>query len=211
MVKRESRPGRLNLPWLAAAVAAVCLLCIAQSAFAGSLVGWGDNRYGQATPPAGADFIAIAAGGYHGLALKQDGSIVGWGRNDDGQASPPAGNTYIAIAAGMDYGLALTVGRSGSTPIVGWGLNQYGQATPPSGNDFVAIAAGNDHGLALKYTCMYLLAGDLNDDCKVDFADCAVISADWLIDADLLDFAIMAENWLIDCDLTPADPACIPK
>lgn len=43
--------------------------------------------------------------------------------------------------------------------------------------------------------CEYALAGDLNNDCKVDF----------------LDFAIMATNWLIDCDQTPGDPACIPK
>jgi len=43
--------------------------------------------------------------------------------------------------------------------------------------------------------CLYALVGDLNDDCKVDW----------------LDFALMAENWLIDCNLTPGDPACIPK
>ena len=45
----------------------------------GSIVGWGYNDYGQATPPEGNDFIAIAAGYEHSLALKSDGSIVGWG------------------------------------------------------------------------------------------------------------------------------------
>jgi hypothetical protein len=40
-----------------------------------------------------------------------------------------------------------------------------------------------------------VLAGDLNNDCKVDFSD----------------LAIMASHWLIDCDLNPSDPACIPK
>ena len=43
--------------------------------------------------------------------------------------------------------------------------------------------------------CNYLLVGDVNDDCRFDMAD----------------FAIMAENWLIDCDLEPLNPACIPK
>lgn len=43
--------------------------------------------------------------------------------------------------------------------------------------------------------CEYALAGDLNNDCKVDFRD----------------FAVMATNWLIDCDQTPGDPACVPK
>ena len=37
----------------------------------GSIVGWGYNRYGQATPPDGNDFIAISAGGYHSLALQR--------------------------------------------------------------------------------------------------------------------------------------------
>ncbi|MBL7152181.1 MAG: hypothetical protein ISS79_00570 [Phycisphaerae bacterium] len=43
--------------------------------------------------------------------------------------------------------------------------------------------------------CEYALAGDLNNDCKVDF----------------LDFARMAENWLIDCQANPSNPACVPK
>ena len=41
--------------------------------------------------------------------------------------------------------------------------------------------------------CDYKLVGDINHDCKVDLAD----------------FAMMSENWLIDCNLDPGDPACI--
>ncbi|MBN1392082.1 MAG: hypothetical protein JW947_04685, partial [Sedimentisphaerales bacterium] len=99
------------------------------------------------------DFVAVAAGYYHSLALKSDGTIVGWG------------------------------------------YDGYGQATPPAGNDFVAVAAGGYHSLALKHVCQFLLAGDLNDDCKVDLSD----------------FAVMGTNWLIDCDTNPSDPACVPK
>jgi len=43
--------------------------------------------------------------------------------------------------------------------------------------------------------CQYELFGDLNNDCKVDFYD----------------FAMMAANWLIDCNINPSDPACTPK
>jgi hypothetical protein len=43
--------------------------------------------------------------------------------------------------------------------------------------------------------CEYYLAGDLNDDCRVDF----------------LDVATFAANWLIDCNTTPEDAACVPK
>ena len=40
---------------------------------------WGDNSEGQATVPAGLSGVtAIAAGGFHSLALKSDGTVVGW-------------------------------------------------------------------------------------------------------------------------------------
>jgi hypothetical protein len=112
----------------------------------GVLVGWGYNSAGQATPPDGNDYIVIAAGEYHGLALKSDGSIVGWGNNTAGQATPPAGNDYVGITAGYQHSLALKSDGS----IVGWGNSGSGQITPPAGNDYVAITAGPDHGLALK-------------------------------------------------------------
>jgi alpha-tubulin suppressor-like RCC1 family protein len=35
----------------------------------GSIVGWGENEDGQANPPDGNDFVAIAAGYDHSLAL----------------------------------------------------------------------------------------------------------------------------------------------
>ena len=43
--------------------------------------------------------------------------------------------------------------------------------------------------------CAYVLAGDLDNNCKVDFYD----------------LAKMAANWLIDCDTNPNDPACVPE
>jgi len=114
----------------------------------GSIVGWGQNSDGQATAPEGNDFVAIAAGTCHSLALKSDGSIVGWGYNGYGQATPPSGNDFVALAAGSGHSLALKSDGS----IVGWGLslNSYNQASPPAGTNFVAIAAGNYHSLALK-------------------------------------------------------------
>jgi hypothetical protein len=36
----------------------------------GSIVGWGDDYDGQATPPDGNDYVAIAAGVWHSLALR---------------------------------------------------------------------------------------------------------------------------------------------
>ncbi|MHC4573628.1 MAG: RCC1 domain-containing protein [Planctomycetota bacterium] len=108
---------------------------------------WGEDYYRrQATPPDGNDYMAIAAGAWHSLALKSDGSIVGWGNNDFGQATPPAGNDYVATASGYWHSLALKSDGS----IAGWGYDANGQATPPDGNDYVGIAAGWYHSLALR-------------------------------------------------------------
>ena len=35
--------------------------------------------------------VAVAAGGYHSLALKSDGTVVAWGYNYFGQSTVPAG------------------------------------------------------------------------------------------------------------------------
>lgn len=56
----------------------------------GSVVGWGDNKYGQATNQKG-PFIAISAGKYHSLGLQPDGSVVGWGDNKNGRATNQTG------------------------------------------------------------------------------------------------------------------------
>jgi hypothetical protein len=104
----------------------------------------------------------------------------------------PSPNTgFTAVAGGEQFSLGLKQDSS----IVAWGWNEWGQCNvPPSNTGFIAIAAGGYHSVGLKYYCAYKLAGDQNDDCKVDFHD----------------FAIMAERWLIDCYANPSDPDCLP-
>ena len=112
----------------------------------GSIRGWGDNSHDQLKFPGGDDYVQIAAGYSHGLALKSDGSIVGWGDNELGQTNCPAGNDFVQVAGGMHHSLALKSDGS----IVGWGGNGSGQISCPAGNDFVQVAAGDYHSLALK-------------------------------------------------------------
>ena len=112
------------------------------------VVAWGDNGDGQTTVPSGlSNVVAIAAGGYHSLALTAEGRVVAWGDNGCGQTTVPSGlSNVVAIAAGGDHSLALTAeGR-----VVAWGYNWYGQTNVPSGlSNVVAIAAGGCHSLAL--------------------------------------------------------------
>lgn len=72
----------------------------------GSVVGWGWDICGQATPPADTDFIAIAGGGYHSLVLKSDGSLIAWG-GSEGAKNVPSGNDFVAISSGEEHNLTL--------------------------------------------------------------------------------------------------------
>jgi hypothetical protein len=98
----------------------IALLLAAQyalgpQAHAGSVVGWGSNFTGQIDVPDGNDFVAVAAGAYHSIALKADGSIVGWGDNWVGQATPPSTNDFVDVG-----GISTTVyWDDGNTPWVG--------------------------------------------------------------------------------------------
>jgi hypothetical protein len=113
-----------------------------EPAFAGEIVAWGNNII----VPNGDDFIAIAGGAYHNLALKSDGSLMAWGDNGFGQCNVPVGNDFVAIAGGFWFSLAL---RSDGS-LVAWGYNGNGECDVPAGNDFVAVAAGFVHNLALN-------------------------------------------------------------
>ncbi|GFE58101.1 hypothetical protein AOG1_19810 [Geobacter sp. AOG1] len=157
----------------------------------GSAWAWGFNSNGQVgdnsttnrlAPTqvsglgAGAGVIAVAAGSYHTLALKDDGSVWAWGSNANGQLGdnsttqrlvpvqvyglgPGAG--VIAVAAGGNFSLALKSDGS----VWAWGQNTLGQLgdnsntqriTPVqvtnlgSNSGVIKVAAGSLHSLALK-------------------------------------------------------------
>ena len=138
--------GRRAAP-LGAVVLLLCALvgiapagAAAATSDTGTVVGWGSDYFGEASPPAGLTGVtAIAANGSRSLALKGDGTVVAWGSNWGGYSSPPTGLTGVtAIAAGFSHSLAL---KSDGT-VVGWGQNGYGEASPPAGlTGVTAIAA----------------------------------------------------------------------
>ena len=142
----------------------------------GSLLAWGNNRFGQlgdgtrvnsATPTAiGTDYVSVAAGGYHTVALKTDGSLWAWGLNGSGQigdgtttdrsAPTQIGIDYAAVAAGYDHTVALKTDGG----LWAWGSNSSGQlgdgtktnSPKPKaiGAGYVSVAAGGYHTVALK-------------------------------------------------------------
>lgn len=106
----------------------------------GALKCWGDNQYGQATPPAGA-FKAVGASranvpqGHpgHSCALRDDNTLACWGDNAKGQATPPEG-TFKALAVGVQDACAIKADGA----LACWGQ----QAVPPPPGLFKAVSAG---------------------------------------------------------------------
>jgi len=119
-------------------------LWLCQPIFAGEIIAWGNNCYGQCDAPSGNNFVAIAGGGYHSLALKSDGSIVAWGNNTYGQSDAPTGNNFVAIAGVGYHSLALRSQRSNAVS----DLSKYQQFDISVGKDVVAIARGVYRGIA---------------------------------------------------------------
>jgi alpha-tubulin suppressor-like RCC1 family protein len=114
----------------------------------GTVVGWGDNTFGQRMVPAQLNgVVAIAAGDYHSLALRADGSVVAWGDNSGGQTKVPLDLTNaVAICAGDLHSVAL---RADGT-VTAWGDNGVGQTNVPYGlKNIIAISSANVHSLAL--------------------------------------------------------------
>lgn len=118
-----------------------------------TVVAWGDNYYGQTSVPAAlGPVIAIEAGDFHTVALKNDGTVVAWGASPffqyRGATNVPAGLAGVtAIAAGGFH----TVALKNDGTIVAWGYNAQGQTNIPVGlNGVRAIAAGGYHTVGLR-------------------------------------------------------------
>lgn len=162
----------------------------------GAVFAWGSNSFGQLGVDFGTTwtiptqiaqtaavgnrrFVSIAAGGFHSIALANDGQLIAWGDNTFGQIGNGAneerrgatnvnmsgalsGKSIMAIAAGLYHSLAL----SSDGLVFSWGRNAAGQLGDGSNSDrnvpvpvsaanrvisrgVIAIAAGSNHSVAL--------------------------------------------------------------
>ena len=98
--------------------------------------------------PGGCDYVAIAAGYNHSLALRSNGTIAGAGSNFFGELNAPSWlNDAVAIAAGDKFSGAI---RANGT-IVLWGSSAHGKTIAPAGlTEVVKLSLGQDHGMALR-------------------------------------------------------------
>ena len=106
----------------------------------GSVVCWGSDEYGQATPEAG-EFSSVSAGPRYTCGVRADGTIACWGEGLFGEATPEAWE-FSSVSAGGHH--ACGVRSNGS--VACWGSNTEGEASPPTG-EFSSVSAGG------RYTC----------------------------------------------------------
>ncbi|EEF60886.1 immunoglobulin domain-containing protein [Pedosphaera parvula] len=111
----------------------------------GPVAAWGDNRSGQALPPAGlSNVVALAASSSFSLALKGDGTVVAWG-STVGTNVPAGLSNVVAISVGSTFGLAV---RSDGT-VASWGSGLVTNVTSTASN--VVLTSGSiNHALALR-------------------------------------------------------------
>ena len=102
------------------------------------------------------DIVAVAAGGHHVLALRDDGTLYAWGHNQYGQLGIRTTVTpqrtpvmvlitdVVAIAAGQYHSVAL----KSNGDIYTWGRNDLGQ-----------LADGNHGASLISSTPLYIMTG----------------------------------------------------
>ncbi|MFH1231345.1 MAG: hypothetical protein V1709_07610 [Planctomycetota bacterium] len=136
--------------WTAVAVGEGHTLALSTTGTATTLWAWGNNYSGQLGDGTGVDrkvptkigtstnWVAIAAGSYHSVALKSDGTLWAWGNNTSGElgdgtytvrASPTkigTGTNWTKIAGGDSHTLAISTTGTAST-LWAWGRNTDGQ------------------------------------------------------------------------------------
>ena len=120
----------------------------------GTVVCWGQDRFGQASPPSGVrltgqmprvptGLVSISSGGHHTCALDADGKAACWG--------PPwwfgrFTGQFTSITSGSRHTCGVRLDGS----VVCSGDNGYGQASPPQGERFTALASGFDYTCGLR-------------------------------------------------------------
>jgi hypothetical protein len=111
----------------------------------------GADDMGQATPPPGQTFTALAVGARHACGIKLDGTALCWGDPGNGRLVPPATQAYTELAAGGRH----TCARKVDGKLECWGDNREGQTNAPADAVFNVFSAGED------FTCGRFMDGAL--------------------------------------------------
>lgn len=131
----------------AAAVASLSFAALMPSTtVASTLVNWGDNSWGQLVGTPFGEFIALAAGDRHTIAIRDDGTLAAWGTDYYGETTALPAGTFVGVAAGRYNNVAI---RSDGT-LASWGYDSYGQVSGTPAGTFKAVTSGSFFGIGIR-------------------------------------------------------------
>jgi alpha-tubulin suppressor-like RCC1 family protein/predicted Zn-dependent protease with MMP-like domain len=107
------------------------------------VVCWGDDRFGQSSPPQLSNPRQVVAGAYHSCALVNDG-VSCWGSSLNGKLDVPVLSNPSQISSSYTHTCALD-----DTGVVCWGKNEHGQTTVPNLINPTQVSAGGSFTCAL--------------------------------------------------------------
>jgi hypothetical protein len=140
-----------------------------------------------------------AANDLFGFSVAISGTTALVGAYSDDDACPGNINCNSGSAYLYDFSDPCSIIEIKLTASDAAAVDLFGESVAISGATAIVGAswdynAGIRSGSAYLFgPCPYIIAGDINEDCRVD----------------LRDFALMAGNWLVDCILDPSAPACL--
>eukprot|EP00929_Paragymnodinium_shiwhaense_P021512 TRINITY_DN14013_c0_g2_i1.p1 TRINITY_DN14013_c0_g2~~TRINITY_DN14013_c0_g2_i1.p1 ORF type:complete len:172 (-),score=25.69 TRINITY_DN14013_c0_g2_i1:67-582(-) len=98
----------------------------------GSVICWGEDNYGQSSPPpeTNGGIVALSSGTYHTCAMNARGSVSCWGSNGFGRSGVPEGTVWRSVSGGATHSCAISqIGQ-----VICWGSNRDNQQDIPDGD-----------------------------------------------------------------------------
>jgi hypothetical protein len=122
---------------------------------AGTVSCWGDDTFGQSTPPADLSGVTqVSASTHHGCARRTDGTVVCWGTF----ASPLTGLSAVTqVSTGLFHACAVGSDAAGSGAVACWGDDSREQSTVPT----AARTGGVQVSTRYLHSCALSTAGTI--------------------------------------------------
>ncbi|MEC8381074.1 MAG: MopE-related protein [Myxococcota bacterium] len=143
----------------------ICAISDGFTEGSGETICWGDDTYGQTTPPNDRHIHVVSGDGFScGIAYDSNatlghGPISCWGRNSSNIVNDAPSGAFFAIAAGADHVCAIEEGGV----LTCWGDDSFGQVSgAPSNDTFVQLSLASEHSCGLNTNAQVRCWGENN-------------------------------------------------
>lgn len=117
----------------------------------GSVKCWGNNTFGQSTPPQG-EFITLSAGDKHTCGVRKSGNGECWGDDSYQQLGKDilSHGDFKTFALGGIHTCGIIAKPEEAENMLGcWGYGKDGRSQPPHDGEYIEVTAAGGHACAL--------------------------------------------------------------